>query len=101
MTENDIKGLMEKYLNGTITAREEKLLEQFDGTLLSKNEKVNFKSEVHKAKVRQNLSQIIHKKGKTKSFKWLRVAASWALVIGFCVVVYNWSDEDVRQETHC
>ena len=98
MTENDIKGLMEKYLNGTITAREEKLLEQFDGTLLSKNEKVNFKSEVHKAKVRQNLSQIIHKKGKTKSFKWLRVAASWALVIGFCVVVYNWSDEDVRQE---
>ncbi|BFP39401.1 FecR family protein [Flavobacteriaceae bacterium GF1] len=98
MTENDIKGLMEKYLNGTITEGEEKLLEQFDGILLSKNEKVNFKSEIHKAKVKQNLSHSIHKKGKTKSLKWLRIAASWALIISFGIVAYNWSNKNVQQE---
>ncbi len=98
MTENDIKGLMEKYLNGTITEGEEKLLEQFDGILLSKNKKVNFNSEIHKARVKQNLSHIIHKRGKTKSLKWLRIAASWALIISLGFVAYNWSHSYVQQE---
>ena len=30
MTENEIKVLMKKYLNGTITKEEESLLEEFD-----------------------------------------------------------------------
>ncbi len=92
MTEKDVKKLMQKYLDGTITEVEERRLEQFDGILLSKNNKIDFKSESHKASVKQNLSRIIRKSVKTKPrYKWLRIAASWALLVGLGIVVYNWS----------
>ncbi|MEM8508773.1 MAG: FecR domain-containing protein [Bacteroidota bacterium] len=94
MTENDVKRLMQKYLDGTITEVEEKRLEQFDGILLSKNEKIDFKSEGHKANVKQNLSRIIRKSNKARPlYKGLRIAASWALIITLSIVTYNWLNQ--------
>ncbi|MEC7263557.1 MAG: FecR domain-containing protein [Bacteroidota bacterium] len=90
MTENEIKGLMEKYLNGTITKQEESLLEQFDGDLLSKNYKDIFKNDNHRKQIAKQLSQNIsgHKKG-ISFLKWTKVAASLALLVGLGYFIHS------------
>ncbi len=94
MTENDVKKLMQKYLDGTITETEERRLERFEGILISKNEKNDFNGESHKANVKQNLSRIIRKNDMARPlYKWLRIAASWALIIGLGIAAYNWSNQ--------
>ena len=94
MTENDVKKLMRKYLDGTITEAEERRLERFEGILVSKNEKIDFKSDSHKTTVKQSLSQIIRKNNKARPiYKWLRIAASWAFIIGLGIATYNWSND--------
>lgn len=90
MTENEIKGLMEKYLNGTITKKEESLLEQFDGKLLYKNRNGIFKNERHKKRVAKQLSQNIARPHKgTSFFKWTRVAASLAIMASLGYLLYS------------
>ena len=83
MTENEIKGLMEKYLNGTITKQEESLLEQFDGGLLVKNSKNTFKNENQRKRIAKQLSDGITKPKRNKSIlRWTKAAASLALLMG-------------------
>ncbi len=95
MTENDVKKLMQKYLDGTITAAEERQLERFESILLSKSEEVDFKSESNKITVKQNLSRIIRKNNKGRTiYKWLQISASWVVIIGLGIVTYNWSNDD-------
>ncbi|SFC45629.1 FecR family protein [Flagellimonas taeanensis] len=99
MTEKRIKGLMEKYLNGTITKKEESLLERFDGRLLSKNHKDVFKDERHRKQIERLLSQNISRPRKRISLpKWARVAASIALmaVVAYSVHVYTKVEEKVE-----
>ncbi|WP_318345819.1 FecR family protein [Flagellimonas baculiformis] len=89
MTEKKIKGLMEKYLNGTITKKEESLLERFDGRLLSKNHKDVFKDERHRKQIERQLSQNIFRPKKRISFpKWAKVAASIVLMAGVAYFVH-------------
>ncbi|NDV45103.1 FecR family protein [Flagellimonas sediminis] len=90
MTENEIKGLMEKYLNGTITKKEESLLEQFDVDLLSRNYKDTFKNENHRKRVAKQLSRNISEHGKGISFlKWSKVAASLALLVSLGYFIHS------------
>ncbi|MEE1964414.1 FecR domain-containing protein [Allomuricauda taeanensis] len=99
MTEKKIKGLMEKYLNGTITKKEESLLERFDGRLLSKNHKDVFKDERHRKQIERQLSQNISRPRKRISPpKWARVAASIALMAGvaYSVHIYTKVEEKVE-----
>ena len=99
MTEKKIKGLMEKYLNGTITKKEESLLERFDGRLLSKNHKDVFKDERHRKQIERLLSQNISRPRKRISLpKWARVAASIAsmAVVAYSVHVYTKVEEKVE-----
>lgn len=90
---------MEKYLNGTITKKEESLLERFDGRLLSKNHKDVFKDERHRKQIERLLSQNISRPRKRISLpKWARVAASIALmaVVAYSVHVYTKVEEKVE-----
>lgn len=89
MTEKEIKSLMTKYLNGTITAQEEKLLEKYEASLILKNEQRVFKNESHAQQLGQKLFKKIHK-NKTKKLRkpWLGIAASIAIVMGIGSLVY-------------
>ncbi len=81
MTENEIKVLMQKYLDGTITKKEESRLEEFDLNLLSKNHPSIFKNNRHKKNVGQKLSKGIHPHLRKKSVsKWIGMAASITLL---------------------
>lgn len=80
---------MEKYLNGTITKKEESLLERFDGRLLSKNHKDVFKDERHRKQIERQLSQNISRPKKRISLpKWTKVAASIVLMTGGAYFVH-------------
>lgn len=100
MTENEIKRLMEKYLNGTITKREEALLEEFDSSLLTRNSKTLFKTDRHKRKVYKNLSEAINgKPSKRSSIKVVQVAASMALLLGLGYFVFQSTQQNVVPES--
>ncbi len=89
MTEKEVKILMTKFLNGTITANEEKLLEKFDASLIIKNEDRVFKSDDHKKQLGKKLLHKIDSKQNKKSKKsWLKVAAAIAVIINLGVVAY-------------
>lgn len=99
MTEKKIKGLMEKYLNGTITKKEESLLEQFDGRLLSKNHKEVFKDERHRKQIERQLSQNISRPNKRISFpKWTKIAASITLMTGLAYFVHKGTKVEEKVE---
>ncbi|UGU17637.1 FecR domain-containing protein [Sinomicrobium kalidii] len=86
---------MKKYLNGTITKREETLLEQFDSSLLSKNEKKVFKDANDKKRIQQRLSgainnQIINGRKKERLLlNWRGIAASVVLILGLGYISYH------------
>ncbi|WP_108425743.1 FecR family protein [Flagellimonas amoyensis] len=87
MTEKEIKGLMEKYLNGTITKKEESLLELFDIDLLSKNHGKIAHGPAHKKRVAQKLAQRTNRQERP-IYKWAKVAASIAVLIGVAYTVH-------------
>lgn len=87
MTEKEIKGLMEKYLNGTITKKEEALLELFDIDLLSKNHSNIAHGPAHKKRVAQKLAQRTNRPERV-IYRWAKVAASIALLIGVAYTVH-------------
>lgn len=95
MTENDIKKLMKKYLNGTITKREETLLEQFDSSLLSKNKKRVFNDANDKKRIKQRLSSAINdqtinsQKKERPSLNWGGIAASVVLILSLGYLAYH------------
>jgi ferric-dicitrate binding protein FerR (iron transport regulator) len=99
MTENDFKKLMKKYLKGTISRREESLLEQFDSTLLSKNANNVFHNESHKKRIKQRLSKGIGNQNKeTSSLSWVGIAASLALVLSLGYLSYNALNKETKEE---
>ncbi|MER3374846.1 MAG: FecR domain-containing protein [Allomuricauda sp.] len=93
MTEQDVKRLMKKYLNGTLTKREEALLEKFDSRLLSKNEKQVFASDAHKQHIKRKLSKRINQKEGSPVTKWLGMAASLALLLALGYFAYSKFDQ--------
>ncbi|GLU45594.1 FecR family protein [Allomuricauda sp. NBRC 101325] len=99
MTENEIKGLMEKYLNGTISKKEESLLENFDSSLLRKNSTTLFKSDRQKAKIaRSILGSIQHVKKSNPVLRWTKVAASIALLIGIGYATFLSTKQEIPSE---
>ncbi|NDV17038.1 DUF4974 domain-containing protein [Muricauda sp. TY007] len=91
MTENEIKDLMKKYLNGTITKKEESILEEFDHRLLSRNHQSVFKNPKHKKKIGQKLIRDINTSKRRPILKWSGVAASLALLIGLGYMAYTFT----------
>ncbi|WP_047246215.1 FecR family protein [Maribacter thermophilus] len=89
MTEKEVKTLMDKYLNGTITATEEKLLEKFDASLIIKNKERVSKKEGRTEQLGQKLLRRIHGRQYKKSGRlWVKVAASIAIIINLGVLAY-------------
>lgn len=93
MTENEIKKLMEKYLNGTITKKEEILLEKYDSRLLEKNEPATFRTVDHKKQLKLKLFKTINGHRKTNAPKrWTAIAASLIIIISLGFLMYNFSN---------
>lgn len=89
MTEKEVKILMNKYLNGTITTTEEKLLEKFDASLMLDKEGHVFKNDDHRKQVGKKLLKRIHNKQNRKSDKsWVKVAAAITIIINLGVLTY-------------
>ncbi|MEO1011951.1 MAG: FecR domain-containing protein [Bacteroidota bacterium] len=85
MTEQELKELVNKYLNGTISREEERLLEQFDENLLHKNSANVFLNERHRSGIHQNLSSRISSRRKKSTGRIYRLAASLAILIGLSI----------------
>ncbi|MCR9264217.1 MAG: FecR domain-containing protein [Flavobacteriaceae bacterium] len=99
MTENKIKRLMQKYLDGTITEKEESVLEEFDKNLLHRNMDGVFKDPSDKRRIEQRLSKAINKpKNRGTNFGWIRVAASVAILLGFGYLAFTKFDQEPVQE---
>ncbi len=94
MTEKEIKGLMQKYLDGTITRGEEQLLERFDANLLSKNQDWALKSPNPPKKPNLGNSPTKHLRN---PFRWVAVAASLALLLGSGYLLYGEFTGEVRE----
>jgi len=78
MTEKEIKALMGKYLEGTITKREEAVLESFDAGLLSKNHPKRFPRPPAPKRLRRSKGTRISR----ASWKGVAQAAGIALLLG-------------------
>lgn len=89
MTEQDIKRLMKKYLDGTLTKREESLLEKFDSNLLKRNKKQAVQSDVQRRHIKRKLAKQIQQKPKSPAQKWLGMAATLALLLSVGYFTYN------------
>ncbi|MBA4746923.1 MAG: FecR domain-containing protein [Muricauda sp.] len=84
---------MKKYLNGTITKKEESLLEEFDHKLLFKNHQNVFKNPKQKKRVGQKLAKHINNSKRRPILKWSSVAASLTLLIGLGYFAYTFTHQ--------
>lgn len=91
MTEQEIKGLMQKYLDGTITKGEERLLERFDANLLSKNQAWVSQTDGTSKKPSLGKASTTNKR---KPLTWMAVAASLAILFGFGHLLYGELDRE-------
>lgn len=99
MNEKEVKSLMKKYLNGTISEREERLLEQFDANLLSRNLKSVFKTENQKKRMGEKISKNITPRHKVAAHRnWIRLVASVILVIGLGYLYYYKQSNNLIQQ---
>jgi len=91
MTEKEIKDLMGKYLKGTITKREEALLERFDSELLSKNlHEFSGSAPFPRAPRFPPAS-----KKRNNSLKWMAIAATLALIFSLGHLLSKQGDEGI------
>ena len=80
MTESEIKKLIHKYLSGTISADEERRLEQFDASLLQKNHSSFLLPKKEEDKMRKKLVSKIASKKSSNWNTFIGVAATLAFV---------------------
>ncbi|RNL82271.1 FecR family protein [Sinomicrobium pectinilyticum] len=92
MTENEIKTLMKKYQDGTISHKEELLLEEFDGHLLYKREKEVFNNPQHKKRIGRRLGNSINDSiSRSNTLHWTapgKIAASVIILLGLGLSIY-------------
>lgn len=99
MNEKEVKSLMNKYLKGTLSEREERLLEQFDADLLSRNLGSVFKTENQKKDVGEKMLENITPRDKVAAYRnWLSIAASVILILSLGYLLYNKMDDSVKEE---
>ncbi|NJB71076.1 ferric-dicitrate binding protein FerR (iron transport regulator) [Saonia flava] len=92
MTEKEVKKLIKKYLNGTITAKEEKLLELFDANLLLRNKKEISELRKHKTSIKRKLSTKNKREHRKPIRNLLKIAASITVIMGLTFFSYKKSD---------
>ncbi|MDC6366623.1 MULTISPECIES: FecR family protein [Flavobacteriaceae] len=100
MTEKEIKDLIEKYLNGTISKTEEQLLEQFDGKLIEKHipTLANLDEEHQTAKKRLvESTERLENQGGFKN-RVLQIAASVVLLFSLGYLAYKNIPEQPQPE---
>ncbi|TRZ44346.1 FecR family protein [Robertkochia solimangrovi] len=102
MTEKEIKELLRKYLDGSITSAEEILLETFDSTLLNSYSQSISENTNHKEAARKHINAFINRKNRRSQYPDLlmfsRIAASIILVIGLGYLLYTNMYPTIRPE---
>ena len=93
MREHEFRELLEKYLDGSISEEENKLLNKFNEEVSSANKDLHFKNDSRKKEIKDSLWEGISvqsdlKTGKTNTWKIL--AATAAIFIG--ILSYNFFD---------
>lgn len=83
MTAQEFRSLLDKYVQGTATEEELKLLAQYEELAVKDSEDRAFESDIHKEALNREIKKTILKKiGSNKSKSpWLKIAASIAVVL--------------------
>ncbi|MGS2761559.1 FecR family protein [Sinomicrobium sp. M5D2P9] len=83
---------MKKYQDGTISHKEELLLEEFDSRLLYKREKEVFNSPQHKRhtgqRLRNSINDSVSRGGAFRWAAWGKIAASMIILFGLGLSIY-------------
>ncbi|MBQ4915876.1 FecR domain-containing protein [Maribacter sp. MMG018] len=91
MTDKQFNDLLDRYLQGETTPEEEKILRDFEDFAISQTEGRAFKSGEEQRKIKKEIYRTI--KARTKKsiskWKWMRVAASLAILLGLAGFFYN------------
>lgn len=100
MKERQFRKLLDKYLYGSISEEENDLIEEFEQSLKSKDDKPNFKNEVEKRSIEKSLwaninSQINVSAKKRKSTNWMTVTSVAAVFIGFLAIGYFYTQNTI------
>ena len=82
MDKKGIKEYIKKYLDGTISKKEEDRLERFEKDLIQKNANRVFRHERHKEMLKNRMKSVIDNPYKRKKRTYLNIAASIAILIG-------------------
>ncbi|WP_273274729.1 FecR family protein [Maribacter polysiphoniae] len=91
MTEKQFKELLDKYLQGKTSPKEEKILNDFQDFAISHSTASVFKNDDNKKRIEEevfgNIEGHINKKVSTGT--WMRIAASIVILIGIGTFFYN------------
>ncbi|SDM48955.1 FecR family protein [Kriegella aquimaris] len=91
MREQEFRKLLDKYLNGSISDEEKKILEKFNENMISINDSPHFKDESNKIEIKESLWKDIKVESrfnKKKTGFWRIAAASAAVFIGIMTLGY-------------
>ncbi|MBW8244243.1 FecR domain-containing protein [Muricauda oceani] len=103
MTEQEFRNLLDKYVQGTATEEELKLLVEYEEFAVKDSKDKAFESDMHKEALNREIKKIVLKKiGSSKSKSpWLKIAASIAVVLTATIwaVYHNGEPNIYRNET--
>ncbi|MCK0147278.1 DUF4974 domain-containing protein [Arenibacter sp. F26102] len=91
MQEQDFRKLLDKYLEGSISENEKKLLKKFEEELISEDKSLHFKSETDKKRFKNVLWKGIMLntiRGKRLHLNWRVVSSVAAILVGLLMVGY-------------
>ena len=91
MQEQDFRKLLDKYLDGSISENEKKLLNKFEEKLITENKSLHFKSEIDKNRLKNVLWKSVMLNtvyGERSHLNWRVVTSTAAILVGLLMVGY-------------
>ncbi|WP_339710687.1 FecR domain-containing protein [uncultured Kriegella sp.] len=93
MREQEFRKLLDKYLNGSISEEEKRILDKFSENMISINDRPHFIDESNKIEIKESLWDDIKTKSilnKKRPGIWRLAAASAAIFIGIMILGYHY-----------
>ena len=91
MHEKEFRKLLDKYLDGSISENEKKLMKKFEKEQIKENDSLHFKNEIDKKKVKKALWENVKLNTEPSArlnFKWRIATSIAAILVGFMMVGY-------------
>ena len=89
MTEQQFRHLLDKYIEGTTTEKENQILSSYESFSNSMDKNGIFKSDLEKIDTQKEIYQNVKKGIKRKRMPWFGIAASIAILIGIGITAYH------------